>query len=109
MSLENLSSDERRQLIRFVCSFAWADLKIVDSERALLRNLVGRLGLPDDESAEADALLAHPPDPDTIDPLDVPQAHRQLFLDEVTRMVLADGEVAAGEAENLALFQALTA
>jgi hypothetical protein len=54
-------------------------------------------------------MLNHPPDPDTIDPLDVPQAHRQLFLDEVTRMVLADGIVADGEAENLALFQALTA
>jgi len=109
MSLQNLSPEERRQLLRFVCSFAWADLKVVDSERDLLRSLVGRMGLPEAESAEVDTMLNHPPDPDTIDPMDVPQEHRQLFLDEVTRMVMADGIVADGEAENLALFQALTA
>jgi hypothetical protein len=109
MSLENLSSEERRQLLRFVCSFAWADLKVVDSERELLRNLVGRMGLPEAEAAEVDTMLNHPPDPATIDPTDVPKAHRQLFLDEVTRMVMADGIIADGEAVNLALFQALTA
>ena len=109
MSLQSLSTHERRQLLRFVCSFAWADLKVVDSERALLKDLVGRLSLPADEAEEVEGMLNHPPDPDTIDPMDVPRVHRQLFLDEVTRMVMADGEVAEGEAENLALFQALTA
>jgi hypothetical protein len=109
MALKDLSSDDRLQLLRFVCSFAWADLKIVDEERDLLKDLVGRMGLSEPEVQEAEGWLTHPPDPETIDPFDVPAAHRQLFLDEITRMVLADGVVAEGEATNLALFQMLTA
>ncbi len=109
MTLKQLSTQERRQLLRFVCSFAWADLEVVDAERTLLKELVGRMGLDADESAEIEGWLSHPPDPATIDPMDVPRAHRELFLEEISQMVVADGVVAEGEAENLALFQALIA
>ena len=65
------------------------------------------MGLKGPEAEEVEGWLAHPPDPDSIDPLDVPQAHRKVFLDEVSSMVMADGVIADSEAENLALFQAL--
>jgi uncharacterized membrane protein YebE (DUF533 family) len=105
MQLQDLNSKDRRRLLRFVCSFAWADLEVVDSERAMLGRLIKKMGLDDEEAEEVAGWIARPPDPDMIDPQDIPSAHRQLFLDTVTAMILADGRVADGEAENLDLLR----
>jgi uncharacterized tellurite resistance protein B-like protein len=109
MQLKELSSENRRRLLRFVCSFAWADLEVVDAEREMIGRLIDQMELDEAETAEVKMWIARPPDPASIDPQEIPQEHRQLFLDTVTAMVLADGEIAEGEAENLDLFRMLIA
>jgi len=105
--LDTLSVDERIQLVRFVCSFAWADLEIREEERTYVANLVRRLGLGDAEQATAEEMLKEPPAPETIDPLTIPVKHRQIFLDSVLGMIAADGEIAEGEALSYNLLQQL--
>jgi uncharacterized tellurite resistance protein B-like protein len=109
MKLQELSSENRRSLLRFVCSFAWADLEVVDAERKMIGRLIDQMNLDEAETAEVKQWISRPPDPASIDPQQIPQEHRQLFLDTVTAMVLADGEIAEGEAENLELFRMLIA
>ena len=42
--LDELDGPQRLNLLKFVCSFAWADLEIRPSERRFVSGLVGRLG-----------------------------------------------------------------
>jgi len=107
MSLSSLSLEERLRLLRFVCSFAWADLEVTQPEREAVARLVTRLGLGEDDARQVDGWLAVPPLAEDVDPTEVPQAHRQLFLDEVRRIVVADGRVSPGERELLCLFERL--
>ncbi len=105
--LANLSRTERLQLLRFVTSFAWADLQISPGEVAFVHNLISRLHLSSDEMLEVAAWLKTPPSPDEVDPTEVPRRHRQLFIDVVREMVEAGGS-SPEEKENLALFERLT-
>ena len=107
MQLHELPMNDRRRLLRFVCSFAWADLEVVAAERAMLKTIIEQMGLDPQEAAEAQQWLARPPEPDTIDPQEIPVEHRQIFLDTAMKMVLADGQIADGEAENYALLKQL--
>ena len=43
--LDRLSSAERLRLMKFVCSFAWADLEVRPEERRFVARLIDRLGL----------------------------------------------------------------
>jgi len=106
--LEALSRGERLQLLRFVTSFAWADLSITPEERAFVHRLVARLHLDPEEARDVEGWLKVPPPPDDVDPTRVPHAHRQVFLDVVREMVGSDGEVSPEERENLALLEQLT-
>ena len=54
-NLSALPHEDRLHLLRFVCSFAWADLEIADSEREFVTALVDRLDLDD---ADADRAAA---------------------------------------------------
>ena len=103
----SLTPDDRLALLRFVCSFAWADLEVTREERAFVGELVMRLGIPEEERSQVRAWLAHPPDPAEIDPLDVPAEHRRLFLQEARAVVEADGFVGPDELENFCLFREL--
>jgi len=105
MTIQALNPQDRRRLFRFVCSFAWADLEVVDAERQLLQRLISKMDLQEEEASEIAQWLSRPPDPASIDPQDIPIEHRQLFLDTVTQMILADGRVEDGEAENLELLR----
>jgi uncharacterized tellurite resistance protein B-like protein len=105
--LEQLDRADRLQLLDFVCSFAWADLRIRPQERELMKRLVGRLELPHDERVAVDAMLSRPPRAEDIDPIDVPLEHRRVFLQTVRHMVIADGEIDPAEAEQLDLFEEL--
>jgi len=105
MKLNELNPEDRHRLLRFVCSFAWADLEVVDSEREMLRRLISQMDLEAEEAEEVSGWISHPPDPASIDPQDIPLEHRELFLDTVKKMILADGHVADGEAENLLLLK----
>ena len=105
--MQQLDPAERLQLLDFVCSFAWADLRIRPQEREFMKRLIGRLDLPKDERLAVDVMLSHPPRAEDVDPMDVPLEHRRLFLETVKQMVLADGEIDPAEAEQLDLFEEL--
>lgn len=91
--------------MKFVCSFAWTDLKVTQSERDLVMRIVGRLGLDAGETQQVERWLQVPPA--DVDPTTVPPDHRKLFLDLAELVVRVDGEVAPEEAESLELFRDL--
>ena len=107
MSIRALAFEERLRLLRFVCSFAWADLEVTAPERAAVGRLLVRLGLDEQEGRHVQAWLRVPPQPEDVDPTDVPIEHRRLFLDEVRRVAVADGHLAEEERESLLLFERL--
>ena len=78
--LQSLDHDDRLRLMRFVCSFAWADLEIQPEERAFVARMVTELGLEDDRE-QINHWLKHPPRPEEVDPTRVPRQHRELFLE----------------------------
>ncbi len=102
--LDQLDRDERLRLMKFVCSFAWADLKIRPEERAFVARMIGRLELDNEERRQVEAWLKMPPSPEDIDPTTIPLAHRKIFLESIEGIITADGEVSAEERENLSLF-----
>ncbi len=107
MPLSKLSKTDRLRLMRFVCSFAWADLEINAKERALVKRMVQALRLDAEEKKQVQGWLEKPPRPDEVDPTSVPHAHRQLFIDAIKAMIVADGVVTREEVEDLKLFVAL--
>lgn len=98
---------ERMDLLRFVCSFVWTDLKVTQAERDLVMRICGRLALHDREVAQVKQWLAVPPPPESVDPTQVPKAHRQMFLRAAELAAQADGHVAPAESEALATFREL--
>jgi uncharacterized membrane protein YebE (DUF533 family) len=105
--LTKLSKSERLLLLKFVCAFAWADLVVKDSERALVKRLIGKLRLDKDEAKQVEQWLKTPPKPEEIDPNKVPRAHKKLFLDAARQMIAVDGEIDPAELENLQLLEQL--
>jgi len=105
--LDALNREDRLQLMRFVCSFAWADLEITKAEREFIVTMVIRLGLDDEEQKQVAQWLEVPPRADDLDPADIPREHRQLFLDAAKAMIMSDGNVNDEEAENLIILDQL--
>jgi len=105
--LDALNREDRLQLMRFVCSFAWADLEIRDEEREFIVKMVVRLGLDDEEQEQVAEWLEVPPRADDLDPADIPKEHRQLFLDAAKAMIMSDGNIEDVEAENLIILDQL--
>ena len=91
--LDSLDREDRLQLMRFVCSFAWADLEVTSEERDFIVQLVDRLELDDEERKEVAQWLEVPPPADDLDPADIPREHRELFLDAARAMIISDGDV----------------
>jgi uncharacterized tellurite resistance protein B-like protein len=104
--LEQLSREDRLRLMKFVCSFAWADLEIQPEERAFVGRMIERLKLQEDR-AQIEAWLRSPPPPEEVDPTRVPRAHRELFLQAVKGVIAADNVVDEAESENLELLEQL--
>jgi uncharacterized tellurite resistance protein B-like protein len=102
----SLPREDRLRLMKFVCSFAWADLEIQDEERDFVGTMIKHLELEDDRPL-IEGWLRHPPPAEEVDPTDVPREHRELFLDAVRRLVAADDRIDPKEAETLALFEQL--
>lgn len=107
--LQDLAPEARLTLMKFVCSFAWADLEIRDEEREFVARLVRRLDLGSEERKRVDGWLELPPPPESVDPTRIPVEHRQVFVEAIRGVIAADGEIADEERENLALFSALLA
>jgi len=105
--LDALDREDRLQLMRFVCSFAWADLEVSDGEREFIVKLVERLDLDEEERAQVAEWLEVPPRADEVDPTDIPREHRELFLDAARAMIMSDGTIEDVEAENLIIFDQL--
>lgn len=105
--LKNLSQEERVQLMRFVCSFAWADLRVRAEERAFVRKMADKLDLDAAETAMVEEWLKVPPRAEDVDPNRVPKAHRQLFLDAARAVISIDGKVDSEELDSLRLFESL--
>ena len=106
-SLDRLDDGERMRLMRFVCSFAWADLEIHRREREFVSRLVGRLALGEDERRQVAGWLEVPPPPGELDPTAIPAQHRELFVSAARAIVEADGVVNEDERDCLALFEQL--
>jgi uncharacterized tellurite resistance protein B-like protein len=107
--MHGLDARQRLQLIKFVCSFAWADLEVRPEERSFVARLVERLELDASERLQVSGWLERPPLPDSVDPMTIPPAHRQSFLEAIEGVVAADGEVSIEERESLAVLQDLLA
>ena len=107
--LQSLHKTERLRLMKFVCSFAWADLEIRPEEREFVARLILRLDLDDAEAQQVQSWLKLPPRPEAVDPTEIPTAHRRLFIDEIRGVIESDGDVAEEERENLDLLKMLLA
>lgn len=105
--LSQLTRPERLRLVRFVCSFAWADLEINDAERDFVHDLIRRLDLDEADTAQVEAWLTVPPAPEEVDPMEIPVEHRKVFLDTMLQLVAADGELAEAETESFNLLSQL--
>lgn len=107
MSLQKLSREDRLRLMRFVCSFAWADLEVKKTERALVSKMAKKLGLHEDELAMVKQWLQVPPKAEDVDPQSIPAAQRRMFLDAARQMIAADGEIDPEEKESFSIFEQL--
>lgn len=107
MQVQDLDKESRLRLVRFVCSFAWADLEVQEAERSLVTRMLEQLGLDGEEQATAEQWLKLPPEPEDVDPTDIPVEHRQIFLSTILQLVGADGVVDPNEMETLAIFEKL--
>lgn len=105
--LNDLSKGDRLRLMKFVCSFAWADLEVADAERQFISKLMRKLKLDEDEKKQVEEWLDLPPSPEELDPSQIPEAHKSLFLTTAREMIEADGTVAEEELENFDLLQQL--
>ena len=103
--LEVLNARERLNLLKFVCSFAWADLEIRPQERTFIKRLVERLELSPEEAERVGRWLELPPSPDSVDPAHIPAQHKDLFLAVLDGVIRADGEIAREEREHFALLR----
>ena len=106
-SMSELDPEERMQLLRFVCSFAWVDLKVTIEERELVARMISRLKLDKSEMDQVSGWLQSPPPAESVDPLDVPHEHRVRFLRAVESVVAVDGEVTDEERETVIVFAQL--
>jgi uncharacterized tellurite resistance protein B-like protein len=105
--MEKLSAKDRLRLMKFVCSFVWADLVVHDAERQFVAKMVKKLRLSPDEVKLVEGWLEVPPPPEDLDPAHVPVAHRALFLEAARAVALADGNLDEAELENLTLLEQL--
>lgn len=105
--MQKLKKEERLLLLKFVCAFAWADLEVKDSERAMVKKLVSKLELDADEKKQVEQWLKKPPRPEEVDPNKIPRAHKKIFLDTAKQMIAVDGEIDEAERENLELLEQL--
>jgi len=105
--LDDLDRRDRLRLVEFVCSFAWADLKIKPEERVFISRLIRRLELDEDEHLRVQQWLDRPPGIDDLDPTSIPAAHRRLFVEAIEGLISADGQISDEERDSFEIFQQL--
>jgi tellurite resistance protein len=105
-SVADLNHEDRLRLMRFVCTFAWADLEVQDDEKKVVERFIETLDLEGDRAQIARWLKTPPPTED-VDPTRVPRAHRALFLEAAQAVFGADGIIDPKEQENFELLKQL--
>ena len=105
--MKDLSTESKLRLVRFVCSFAWADLEIAEKEREFVRNLLVELELDEEDAQEALRWLDQPPREDEVDPFEIPKEEARIYLKTVVEMVGADDVLDRMELEAFAIFEEL--
>jgi hypothetical protein len=105
--MEELLREEKLQVLRFICAFAWADLEIREEERALVNRFIEAIDLPKDCYQQVYSWLDHPPRPEEIDPYDIPTELRTAVLYAAEAMMVTDGDVDSRELELLQLLKSL--
>ena len=105
--LDRLDRQERLRLVKFVCSFAWADFEIQPEERTFISRLIRRLELDEDEDLQVQHWLEVPPRLDDLDPTSIPSDHRLLFVEAIEGLIAADGEISEEESDSLEIFKQL--
>ena len=105
LRLKSLPRDERLLLLKFICSFVWADLEVDDAERLFVWDLVRQAGLHADEERLVQEWLRSPPA--DVDPAQVPAQHRRLFVEAAREAIEANGRVSEPERETLELLDQL--
>jgi hypothetical protein len=100
---------DRLRLVKFLCSFAWADLEVREEERVFVKRVVQRLGLNDEDEAKIQGWLSVPPDPESVDPMQIPRAHRKIFLDSIEGVIVSDGVITPEERESFDVLKTLLA
>lgn len=103
----SLTREDRLQVMKFVCAFAWADLEVQDAERQCVQKLLDRFELQGSDRALVETWLESPPPPDEVDPTRVPARHRQIVLDAARELFEVDGEVDPKEQEMYDLLKQL--
>ena len=104
---DELNHADRLRLLKFVCSFAWADLTVRPEERDFVARIVRSLGLEGEDLTKVEDWLSAPPSAESVDPMLIPAAHRKIFLDTIEGVIVADGEIAPEESESFALLKEL--
>ncbi len=104
MEPSDLTEAERLDLMRFMCSFAWADGEVQPQERKVLEQVLAGLDLGDDARAQASEWLSEPPDMDGFDFAAIDEDTRSLFIDEAFAVAAADGGLAPEELQHLKSF-----
>jgi hypothetical protein len=99
--LDKLSRDDRLLLLKFVCAYAWTDLKIHEGERRFVERLMSRMELGPEDRKEVERWLHVAPPPNEVDPANVPVEHRRAFIEAVRAVIYADGDVDDEEREQL--------
>lgn len=93
--------------MKFVCSFAWADLEIHPGEREFIARMMQRIDLDKEERNQVERWLEVPPHVSEIDPTAIPREHRATFVESIVGLIKADGTVSEEEKDNLELFETL--
>lgn len=104
---DELDRATRLELMKFVCTFAWADLSVHPAERTFVGRLVSRLDFDSEAEAQVRDWLRVPPPPESVDPTRIPRAHRKLFLAAIDGVIAADGQITQEERDSLALLKEL--
>lgn len=101
------SSDEKLQIMRFVCAFAWADLKVVNEERTLIERFSNALELDATELQQVNDWIIHPPRPEEIDPFDIPTHLKSTILSAASAISIIDGDLDNNEVDLLVLLRSI--
>lgn len=94
---DQLNAEARLLLLKFVCAFAWADLELKASEEQFVRRLIERLGLSAEETEQVEQWLVTSPSPESVNPKQIPEEYKRIFVEAIRAVIYVDGEVDADE------------